>query len=205
MRIGIDFDNTIVSYDRLFHALAVEQGLIPPDVPASKEQVRNHLRRAGREDDWTELQGYVYGARMAEAAAFAGVYDFFHRCRELGIETAIISHKTQFPFRGPAWDLHRAARDWLEQQGFHDPHRIALPRQRAYFETTLEAKLRRIEAAGCTHFVDDLPELLTEPSFPAGVVRILFDPHDHHACEQRFQRARSWEQLATELLCGAPL
>ena len=29
MRIGIDFDNTIVSYDTLFHKVAVEQGAVP--------------------------------------------------------------------------------------------------------------------------------------------------------------------------------
>ena len=28
MRIGIDFDNTIVSYDALFHKVAREQGVI---------------------------------------------------------------------------------------------------------------------------------------------------------------------------------
>jgi hypothetical protein len=34
------------------------------------------LRALGKEDVWTELQGYVYGARMAEAEAYPGVLDF---------------------------------------------------------------------------------------------------------------------------------
>ena len=63
MRIGIDFDNTIACYDGVFHAAAVARGLIPAEIPTDKTSVRNHLRAIGREPDWTELQGYVYGAR----------------------------------------------------------------------------------------------------------------------------------------------
>lgn len=65
MRLGIDFDNTIVCYDELFHRVALEQGLIPADLPVNKSEVRNHLRRVGKEPLWTEMQGSVYGARMA--------------------------------------------------------------------------------------------------------------------------------------------
>ena len=33
VRIGIDFDNTIVSYDVLFYKVALEQGVIPSNWP----------------------------------------------------------------------------------------------------------------------------------------------------------------------------
>src|SRR4029079_9696971 len=61
MLIGLDFDNTIVRYDRLFHRLARKRGLIPDGIPVSKQAVRDHLRANGREADWTELQGMAYG------------------------------------------------------------------------------------------------------------------------------------------------
>jgi len=61
MRIGIDFDNTIACYDGVFHAAALERGLIPADIGRDKNSVRDHLNGAGRNDDFTELQGYVYG------------------------------------------------------------------------------------------------------------------------------------------------
>ncbi len=61
-----------------------------------------------------------------------------------------------------------------------------------YFETTKQAKLARIAAAGCTLFIDDLPELLDEPAFPAGVERILFDPNNQHGGHRRFSRMKSW-------------
>ena len=36
--IGIDLDNTLVCYDVLFHAVALEEGLIEPTAPKSKER-----------------------------------------------------------------------------------------------------------------------------------------------------------------------
>ena len=59
MLIGLDFDNTIVRYDRLFHRLRRERGLIPDHLPVSKRAIRDHLRASGREEEWTELQGVL--------------------------------------------------------------------------------------------------------------------------------------------------
>ena len=46
MRIGLDFDNTIVSYDALFHRVAREQDVVPANTPVNKIAVRDHLRNA---------------------------------------------------------------------------------------------------------------------------------------------------------------
>ena len=61
MRIGIDFDNTIACYDGVFHAVAVERGLDPAEPRPRQEQRPRPPARQGREDDFTVLQGYVYG------------------------------------------------------------------------------------------------------------------------------------------------
>ena len=166
MVIGVDFDNTIVCYDRLFHRLAVEQSLIPAALPADKESVRNYLREQGREDDWTELQGLVYGVRIREAEPFPGVREFFSECRRRGIPVYVISHKTRLPVRGPQVDLHEAARGWLECRGFHEAADIGLPADRVFFAETKPGKLQQIGELGCSHYIDDLPEFLLEPGFP---------------------------------------
>ena len=201
MLLGIDFDNTIVCYDALFHRVCRERELIPAEVPVNKTDVRNYLRQAGREDAWTEMQGYVYGARMSEASPYPGVLDFFRACRAAALPCRIISHKTRRPFLGEPYDLHAAATGWLELHGFFDPTGLGLSRADAFFELTKEAKLSRIGAAGCTHFVDDLPEFLAEAAFPQNVHRILFDPNQLYTAETRFDRASSWPELATKLLC----
>src|SRR5581483_9938108 len=201
MRVGIDFDNTIVCYDELFHRVALERGLIPADLPVNKSAVRNHLRSAGKEPRWTEMQGTVYGARMSEAAAFPGALDFFRACRRAEIPVSIISHKTRHPFLGEKHDLHQSARAWLEQQGFFDPAKIGLAREEVFFELTKEEKLRRIETRGCDVFIDDLPEFLAEGAFPK-IGRILFDPAGVYGEEKAFSRARSWEEVAVEMFAA---
>ena len=199
--IGIDFDNTIVCYDALFHKVSRERGWITADVPANKSEVRNYLRQADREDDWTELQGYVYGARMGEATLFPGVMEFFRACRAAGHTLCIISHKTKFPFKGEKYDLHGAALKWLDQQGFFSETGAGLVREQVYLELTKQAKLARIAAQGCTHFIDDLPEFLAEPAFPAKVHRVLFDPGELYGDEQRFARITNWSEARKICLC----
>ena len=201
MHIGVDFDNTIVCYDALFHKVAREKNLIPAEVPINKTDVRNHLRRVNNEDAWTEMQGYVYGPRITEAAPYPGVIEFFQACRAAGIRVSIISHKTKHPFLGEKHDLHAAAKNWLEQQGFFDPTRIGLPGENTFFELTKQAKLERIAACGCTHFIDDLPEFLGEAAFPKAALRILFDSNDLYAADKRFVRVLDWK-AARDLFAG---
>ena len=197
--IGIDFDNTIVCYDELFQQVAVEHGLVPPHAATSKTAIRDYLRSVGQEDRWTELQGTVYGPRMIDAPPFPGVVEFLNACRTAGMPVAIVSHRTRFPYLGERHDLHVAARDWLVRHGFHDATAIGLPAERVFLEETKEAKLARIAALGCTHFVDDLPELLAHPLFPTHVRRILFDPQCQHGAPPGVEVAPSWSRMFSML------
>ena len=110
--IGIDFDNTIVSYDKVFHKIAVESGYIPSKFPISKIKIRDYLRKHSVEDKWTEMQGLVYGPRMKDAYPFKGVSKFFRRCFEKNIKISIISHRTIHPYIGKKYNLHDSHRNW---------------------------------------------------------------------------------------------
>lgn len=198
MRIGIDFDNTIVSYDVLFHRVALEAEHIPPDLPPSKLSVRDYLRQIDKEQLWTEMQGYVYGVRMGEAEAFPGVVDFLAWARDAGIEVAIISHKTRHPFIGPKYDLHKAAREWVENVLRGAGSRLVDP-DKVFFELTLEDKLKRIAETGCNYFVDDLPEIFFAPQFPETTARILFDPEGRYDNGGALTPFRNWDEIREHL------
>jgi thiamine kinase-like enzyme len=202
MILGVDFDNTIVCYDGIFHRVALERGLIPAGLPQDKTTVRNHLRQTGREPDWTEMQGLVYGPRLMDAQAYPGVLEFFSTAIRQGIEVRIISHKTRHPFLGEPHDLHAAAWDWLESRGFFDPDRIGMRRDQVFLELTKESKHQRIGSLGCTHFIDDLPEFLLDPGFPEGVERIHFDPYGTATPGTGLRSAQSWPQIHSELLAN---
>lgn len=196
MILGIDLDNTLVCYDQLFWRLACERGWIPETVPCRKECVRDELRRIGREADWTLLQGEVYGPRMIDATPFPNVLPALQQLHAVGCRVHIISHRTKTPFAGPPHDLHASARGWLESQGVIDESRTGLNASRVFLETEKSAKLARIAQLRCECFIDDLPELLTDANFPAGVRRVLFDPHGHcPSLPPEIARFESWQAV----------
>ena len=188
IKVGIDFDNTIANYHGVFYQAALEKRLIPESISPSKGSVRDYLRSIDQEEEWTKLQGYIYGARMDLATPYQGVNTFFIRCLESRIQTVIVSHKTKTPYLGPKYDLHSAAKKWLEKQPFTADN--------AFFELTLREKLSRISALNCDYFIDDLPELFAEEAFPSHVKKILFDPTDSHPNVPGEIRATSWNAIS---------
>lgn len=204
VRLGVDFDNTLVSYDEVFHRAARQAGLVPASLPRTKEAVRGHLRAAGREADWTALQGEVYGRRLVEAPAFPGALELLREAVRRDVPVAIVSHKTRRPCLGPPLDLHAAALTWLEAQGCFDRDRIGLPRERVFFLESREEKLARIAALGCTHFLDDLPEVLLAEGFPAATAPILFAPRGAPAGAEALTAVRSWAELRPALWGDEP-
>jgi hypothetical protein len=197
MRLGLDFDNTLISYDRLFRHVALDQALIPKEIAPEKNAVRDYLRQQGREEQWTRLQGEVYGNRILEAEPYPGMQAVLKELSERQVPMCIVSHKTRTPYLGEPWDLHDAARSWLERQGFHAVDGLAWSHDQVYFELTKEAKIARILALGCTHYVDDLPEILA--MLPDHVGKILFSPGGNVVGPPEWKRMSAWSQLPTLL------
>lgn len=196
--LGIDFDNTIVSYDALAVRLCAERGIALPQSVHTKNQVRDELRDRGQESLWTELQGELYGRRINEALPFPGFLGSLELFLSRGGTARIISHKTLTPYAGQSYNLHDAAKGWLEHHGILklvDPSDV-------HFETTKEAKLERIGDTGCHAYVDDLPEILSDSAFPPQVRRILFDPHAQHPASG-LTILPSWTELGRILSHGA--
>jgi hypothetical protein len=206
MRIGIDFDNTIVCYDGVFHAAALERGLIPAHIGRNKNSVRDYLNGIGRGDDFTELQGYIYGARMDLAAPYSGFADFVTAARATGHDLFIVSHRTKYPIKGPKHDMHAAARSFLIGRGLVGEERSQIDPTRVFFETTKDEKVARAAGLQCEIFVDDLPEILTMPGLPDNMHRILFDPEnrfeDKAGHAGKFVRSSSWATIMANLIRG---
>lgn len=191
--VGIDFDNTIVSYDAIMHTTALERGLISSDVSMNKKEIRDSIRSLpGGEDEWTRLQAVVYGPLMPRARIIDGVRDFFLACRASGVRTCIVSHKTKFAkFDETGTNMRTAALDWLNQEDFFDPQGIGLKEEDVHFGGTREEKIAHIVRLDCTVFIDDLEEVFFNQQFPGDVEKILFsvtgeihpDLKDVHLCK----------------------
>jgi hypothetical protein len=152
------------------------------------------LREIDNEDAWTELQGYVYGARMNDAVAYPGAIEFIKHARDNNISMTIVSHKTLHPFVGPKYNLHDAARGWVEHFLLDKSEPLIKPEQ-VFFEVTKEEKIARIGREACDFFIDDLPEILNMSGFPSSTGRILFDPEDKHVTAEVSERLESWQLI----------
>ena len=193
MRLGLDFDNTLISYDQLFHRVALDKGMIPAEIPKQKNAVRDSMRERGIEEEWTRLQGEVYGSRILEAEPYPGMLATLRQLADKNIPMSIVSHKTRFPYLGEPWDLHAAARGWLQKQGFLDAKGLAWSEDQIFFELTKQEKIARILSLGCTHYVDDLPEILA--MLPTHVERILFAPNQYVQGQPDWKRMSAWQEL----------
>lgn len=196
-KIGIDFDNTIVSYDNIMHKTALEWGFIKPELNKNKREIRDQIRQLlNGEMVWQKIQAYVYGKVMNEAVLVEGVKEFFHVCKNAGIPTFIISHKTEYASMDEEnINLREAAFSWMKKNNFFESDGFGLSRDCVYFESTRQEKINRIKQLGCTHFIDDLEETFLEESFPSNVEKILFTSTKTDLAEKGVRIFSRWESI----------
>jgi hypothetical protein len=197
MRIGIDFDNTLVTYDEVFANAAAKFADIAPGTGRQKRDIRDYLRTLpDGELTWQRLQGYVYGKGVAGAQMFSGVDRFLRRCRTEDAEVTIVSHKTEHGHHDPdRVNLRDAARGWMTAKGFFAADGYGIPQANLFFEATRSQKLKRIATLKCTCFIDDLEEVLDDPDFPPGVTPILFAQAQPPGRASPYPVCRSWAEI----------
>jgi hypothetical protein len=202
MRIGIDFDNTIICYDRVFCELAKSWQLIDANFQGSKRELRDRIWTLPDGDSvWQRLQGKVYGEYVAKAEVFPGFKEFITHCNTTpNIELYIVSHKTEYGhFDEKRIKLRDAARAWLRQQGFFNREIPFIPEANVFFEATREEKISRIKSLQCTHFIDDLVEVLDSPLFPKYIQGFLFQPQKEHETKKHYA---NWIEIQNALFAN---
>ena len=190
--LGLDFDNTLVRYDTLFHQLALEKGLIKDSLPVDKTAIRDYLRSQGQDEQFTLLQGEVYGLRILEAEPAEGMMEALMYLNRKEVPMVLVSHKTKTPYKGPKYKLREAALAWLRKNGFMDQNGLNW-KDNIFFESTKQLKIEKVISTGCTHYIDDLPEILN--MLPRNIEKILFDPNNKEVDTKNHIKIRSWSEL----------
>ena len=196
MHIGIDFDNTIVNYDRLFFRCALEENLIGSGAQPDKAMIREHIR--GLNDGeilWQKLQAIVYYHKMNEAELMDGVDSFIRECKKQQMKISIVSHKTVHAAQDKSANLREAAFNWMTENQFFDTAVFGFKKEDVFFESTRQNKIDCISKIGCTHFIDDLIEVLEDPSFPEDVQKIHFDLNSSEMSAPSVIRLSGWHDI----------
>lgn len=201
MRIGIDVDNTIISYARVFRAEAIRRGLLPETFVGGKRAVREAVCQGAGETAWQALQGHVYGRGIRRAEVLPGFERFLEACLGRGEEVFFVSHKTRHGHHDPEQlDLREAALGWLQEHGFVGCGGIA--RSGVFFEDTRKLKIARLGALRLDWFVDDLVEVLTDPGFPEEVAGVLLSDAQADMAGAAYRICRNWADVETVVLDG---
>jgi hypothetical protein len=205
VRIGVDFDNTIASYDDVFVEAARGRGWVDVGFRGTKKQLRDSVRKLDDgEVKWQMLQAEVYGPRMQDAVPFPGVLGFFEAAHLRGFHLYIVSHKTQFAnYAEEKVDLREAALRWMEARGLFEQARSGLARANVFFADTRDEKIARIASLGCNVFIDDLEEVFAHPEFPGGVSRILFSSGNERPDGGSIMVHETWAGISRHVLGDA--
>ncbi|SMF30341.1 hypothetical protein [Desulfovibrio gilichinskyi] len=179
MRIGIDLDNTIIKYDKLFHDVALSKKLVGSLSLVNKRVIRDEIRLLHGDEEWQKLQVEVYGNSVGQAELMTGVYDFLLSLKRAGHSFQIVSHKTQYPNYGNSnVDLRKKALFFLSENGFFSENGLSMSTKDVFFLSTRSEKVKKISELNHSIFIDDLEEVFSDPDFPNGVTKILFSPED---------------------------
>jgi len=199
--IGIDLDNTLISYDKAFQNGATETGLIDKSCKLNKKALRDFIRKKPNgEFEWQKLQGFVYGEGINEAFLFPGVYRFLWRCKQRKIDVEIVSHKTEFGhFDSKKISLRDSATNFLKNHGLLD-NKNPLIKKVTYKNTKIE-KLNYIKQNNYECFIDDLEEIIFSEEFK-GQKGILFSQDNPSVKDSNNSVAKSWEEISQSLLGG---
>ncbi len=200
-RIGVDFDNTIACYDRVFTSVAFEMGLILEPAFFTKDDVKKNIHLSDLGDtNWQKLQGQVYGKFMYLATVFSGFTEFLKLAKLSGHEVFIVSHKSAYGhFDENKIPLRDEALKWLIENKFVGNDPLMIPKENVFFEATRQEKIDRIKLINCTHFIDDLQEVFDEESFPFSVSKYLFDPASKGKAKS-YQFEGSWRSISKSIL-----
>ena len=198
-KIGIDLDNTIISYDDVFQLAANKFGLLDNNNCLSKESLRNQIRnQKNGEKKWQKLQGYVYGEGINEAVLFPGVYRFLWRCKERNIDVEIVSHKTEFGhFDSKKISLRDSATNFLINHGLLDNKNPLI--KKVTYKNNKKEKIDYIKQNNYECFIDDLEEIIFSEELE-GQKGILLSRDNLSVKNSNNVIAQSWEEISQSVL-----
>jgi hypothetical protein len=199
--VGIDFDNTIIHYSEVFRRIAADLAIFEATEARTKDQVRAAARKMpDGELVWQKIQAIAYGSRIMDARPADGIREFLVRSAREGIKIKIISHKTTFAACDEKrTNLREAAMLWLRKNGIFDAG-CGLVEQDCIFANSRNEKIGHIISHGCSHFIDDLIDVFTDPLFPNSISKFLYLPEGE--LEEKIEDvniARSWHEISNAI------
>ena len=194
LRIGIDFDNTIVNYDSAFKKIAAQYKYISKNWDGNKQQLRNEIIKKDSVETWKKLQGLVYGKYIYLAKLNEGIEKFLIKSKLINSKIFIVSHKTIYGhYDKRKILLRKAALDWIKNRNFFIKKLIK--KENIYFEESIENKVKRINQLKLNFFIDDLELILKNKKLNKNIKKILFNELKKKNKNSNIIQHSKWENI----------
>lgn len=169
--VGIDLDNTILSYDKLLRKLALELGFVDGSCPRRPRDIRLSLRAFADneiegERRWQRLQTMVYGTRIDDAEIDPHFNAAMAAIRNLGGTILLIAQKKDNPELPPDDTYREKVMETLRKRKFFDSEGFDVKEEHVYFCRTWGEKVAKIKELRLDTFIDDKPRIFDHPLFP---------------------------------------
>ena len=197
MKVGFDFDNTLINYYGVFFEVAYSKGLIPLNIKKDKNSVKDYLNKNSQGELFTEIQGLVYGKEIFRSCPskniLIGLNDLLKKEKKANL--FIVSHKTKYPFIGEKIDLREAANRWIKKN-LKLNEKLIFPEKNIFYESTIEEKIKRINYLKCDYYFDDLPIIIE--NLPSHIKGFLYDPLNKYQ-EGNLNKISDWKLICNYL------
>jgi hypothetical protein len=198
-KIGIDLDNTIISYDSAFKVAAIRGKLIKNDeienVDLSKRDIKNIIQSTDDgEIKWQKLQGFVYGKGINKAKLFPGVYRFLWRCSINDVIVEVVSHKTIYGhFDKDKINLREAANQFLKVKGVFGEGNSFI--RKITYKSKKSEKIDYIKNSNFCYFIDDLDDIVFSNKLKDQSV-LLFSPNTGEYPKNKHNYIGLWPEIS---------
>ncbi len=169
---GFDLDNTLIDYKlaaRKYSAKYLNQQ------SDNVRELKQYFSQLSNDEGWQRAQSWIYTEGLNYAKPTAGSINFIKTLSLKSIPYYVVSHKTvSTPSQFGSRLLRKPALNWISENFGSE----FFKRRSIYFEDSRVDKILRISELGITHFIDDLIDVFRDSSFPLGVTKFLYEPHE---------------------------
>lgn len=169
--VGIDLDNTVLSYDKLLRKLAIEMDYADQACPKRPKDIRLALRTYANneiegEKRWQKLQDMVYNTRIDDAEIDPYFKAAVAAIRDLGGTVALITQKEENLELPPSQQLRDKVMETLRKRKFFEHEGYDLKEENVHFCRTFGEKIAKIRELRLETYIDDRAEIFEHPLFP---------------------------------------
>lgn len=194
IKLGIDLDNTIICYDKLIIRLIKKKF---PEIKInksnnSKQILKKKILKNYGNDEWTKLQGQIYGKKIQSAILFDGFNEVIEQLKE-SFDIYIISHKTKYPAIGKKINLRNAAKRLLKEKKISYCKNELIKSENIFFAETKKEKIKIIKQQKIDIFIDDLDQILK--LLPNKISKIHFSKY-----KTNYVNFYEWKKISKYLL-----